>query len=135
MGIICPEEDVTVSLYMSGTIFCSVTSSTKQKQLDYCPLIVLTSPHDWDPHFVRFPKGSHSKEEEYLFAGIAEICVDKLRSKVHETEIESGLNNTVYYLSSIVTRLVSQVIISNAKVPDSTRITDPEEDVFKCWCQ
>ena len=126
----CPQGGVTILIYMSGTIICADTSSSTQKQLEYFPKIILTYQHYQDPHSVCFPKGSRSREDEYLFAGISEICIDALGSKVHETEIESGLNNTVYYLSSIVTRLVSQVIISNAKVPDSTRITDTEEEVF-----
>ena len=85
MEITCPEDDVTVTFYMSGTIFCADTSSPTQQQLEDCPRIILTYPHDWYPHSVRFPKGSRSKEEEDLFTGIAEIYVDALRSKVHET--------------------------------------------------
>ena len=50
-----------------------------------------------------FPKVSQSKDEEDLFAGIAEICVDALRSRVHETDIEPGLQNTVHNPSSIAT--------------------------------
>ena len=120
MGVTCPQEDVTIPLYMSGTIVCADTSSSTQKQLEYFPKIILTYQHYQDPHSVCFPKGSRSREDEYLFAGISEICIDALGSKVHETEIESGLNNTVYYLSSIVTRLVSQVIITDSKVSDVT---------------
>ena len=103
MDITFPQENVTIPLYMSGTISCSDTSSPTQQQLDYCPRLVLTSPHDWDPHSFRFPKGPYSKEEEYLFSGIAEICVDKLQSKVNETEIESSLRDNVHNLSFIVT--------------------------------
>ena len=93
--------------------------------------IVLTSSHDWNPNSVRFPKGSHSKEEEDLSAGIAEIYVDALQSKFHETEIEPGKRDTVHDPYFIVTRLVSQVRIADAKVQDTTRITDLKEDVFE----
>ena len=135
MGITRPEEDVTVPLYMSGTIVCSDTSSPTQKQFYYCPQIVLTYPHDWDPCYIRFPKGSHSKEEEDLFAVIAEIYIDVLRSKVHDTEIEPGLRYIVHDSSFITTRLVSQVRIADAKFPNATRITDLEEDVFESQSQ
>ena len=58
-----------------------------------------------------------------------------MRSKVHETEIEPGLRDTVHDPYFIATRLVSQVIIFDAKVPDATIINDPDEDVFKGRCQ
>ena len=54
-----------------------------------------------------------------------------MRSKVHETEIDPVLRYTVHNPSFIETRLVSQVRISDAKVPDLTRITNLEEDVFE----
>ena len=135
MGITCPEEDVTVPLYISGKIICADTLSPTHQQLADCLRIVLTSPHDWDPNSVRFPKGSHSKDEEYLFAGIVEICVDALQSKVHENEIEPGLHDTVHDPYFIATRLGSQVRMDNSKVPDATRITDLEDDVFEGRCQ
>ena len=97
MGVTCPQEDVTIPLYISGTIVCADTSSSTQKNLEYCSNIILTYQHYQYPHSVLFPKGSHSKEEEDLFSGIAEICVDALRSKFHETNIEPGLSDTVNY--------------------------------------
>ena len=59
------------------------------------------------------------------------VCVGALWSKIHETEIELGLHDTVQNPSFVTTTLVSQVRISDAKVPDATRITDLEEDVFE----
>ena len=46
MGITCPEENATIPIYMSGTIFCDSTSSPTQKQLEDCTWIVLTYPYD-----------------------------------------------------------------------------------------
>ena len=65
------------------------------------PLIVLTYPYDWDPHFVWFPKVSHSKEEEDLFCDIVVVHFDLLGSKVHETYIDPGLRDTVHELPSL----------------------------------
>ena len=48
-------------------------------------MVFLTSPHDWDTHYVRSPKESHSKEEEDLFTGIAAICIDAFQIKFHQT--------------------------------------------------
>ena len=62
MGITCPEEDVTIPLYMSGPIVCADTSSPTQKKWDYFPWIVLKYTHGWDPHSVCFSKRSHIEE-------------------------------------------------------------------------
>ena len=59
------------------------------------------------------------------------IRIDSFCRKVHETNIDSGIRNTVHNPSFITTRIVSQVIISNIKVPDAARITDLEYDVFE----
>ena len=130
-GITWPEEDATVPIYISGTVVCADTLSPTHQNLEDYPQMVLISPHDWDPHSVCFPKGSRSREDEYLFAGISEICIDALGSKVHETEIELGICDTVHALYFIATRLVSQLRIADAKVPDATRINDIEEDGFE----
>ena len=106
--------------------------SLTQQQLEAFPQIILQYPHYWDPQSIFLTKGSHSEEEEYLFTGIAEICVNTLCIKVHETEIEPGLRDTVHDASFIAKILVSQVIIANAKVSDSTRITDIDKNVSEC---
>ena len=63
------------------------------------------------------------------------IRVDALQSKLNDTEIDPGLHDTVHDPYFIATRLVSQLIITEAKVPDETRITNLEEDVFEGWRQ
>ena len=103
MFITCPQGGVTILIYMSGTIMWAYTSSPTQQQLEDCPRIILTSQHDWDPHPIHFRKGSQSEEGGGLFAGIAENFVDTLQSKVHETEIEPWLRDTVHDPSFIAT--------------------------------
>ena len=58
-----------------------------------------------------------------------------MQIKVHETDIDPGLNDTVHEPSFIDTQLVSQERITDAKVPDATRITDINEDFFEGRCQ
>ena len=131
MGITCPKEDANIPLYMLGIIVYADNSSPTQKKLEDSPWIVLTYHHGWYPHSVSSPKGSHSKEEEYLFSGSVPISVDALRSKVHDTNIDPGIRNTMHDPSFIATPLVSQVRIADAKVTDATRINDLYEDVFE----
>ena len=54
-----------------------------------------------------------------------------MQSKVHDTHIEPRLRNTIHNPYFITTRLVSQVIIANTKVPDKTGNTDLGEDILK----
>ena len=63
MGITFHQEDVTITLYMAGTIVCDDTSSPTKQQLGDCTWIILTYQHDWYPHSVCFTKGSRSEEE------------------------------------------------------------------------
>ena len=135
MGIAFPEEEMTVPLYMSGTVVCADISSPTQQQLEDSPRIVLTSPHEWDPHSIRFPKFLHIEEGGDLFAGIEAIHVDAVRIKVQETEVYPGICNTVHNPYFIVPRILSHVRIAEAKVPNATRITDIEEDIFEGRCQ
>ena len=116
---------------MSVTIIFADTQLPTQQHLEDFPQIILTSQHDWDPHSIRFTKGSHREEEEYLFAGIAEIHIEEFQSKVHQTNIDPGLRDTVNDPYFIVTQLVPQVRIADAKVPDVTRINDPDKEILE----
>ena len=143
LSIFCGNGEQVISIYAAQKrrwrfnyicqekLFFADTSSPTQQQLEDSPQIVLTFPHNWDPHSVRFPKVSHSEDEKDLFSGIVAIPLDALMNKVHDTEIEPGLHNTVHNPYFIVMRLVSQVRIVDAKDPDTTRITDLDENVFK----
>ena len=130
-GITRPQEDVTIPLYMSGTIVCADISSPTQQYLEDFPWVILTSQHDWDPHPILFPKILRRKEEEYLFTGIAKIHVYALRIKVHDIEIDPWLRNTIHNSSFIETRIVLQVRIADANVPDAARINYFGDDVLE----
>ena len=92
---------------------------------------MLKHPHDWDPHSFFFSKVSQRKEDDDLFSGIAAIPVNALHSKFYETDIEPVIHDTVYDPSFITKQLLSQVIITDAKVPYATGITNIDEDVFE----
>ena len=135
MGITCPKYDVTIPLNMSGTIVSADNLLPKQHQFRDFPQMILTYLLEWDPHCIRFLKDSHSEEEIYSLSGIAEIRVDALQIKVLETKIYPGLRNTAHNALFIVTRLVLQVIIDDAKFTNTTRINDTDEYVLEGWRQ
>ena len=51
-------DDASVELYSEGTIICGDTRTPTESELSQLPWLILTSPHDWDPHNVCFPSCS-----------------------------------------------------------------------------
>ena len=48
-------DDASVELYSEGTIICGDTWTPTESELSQLPRLILTSPHDWDPHNICFP--------------------------------------------------------------------------------
>ena len=48
-------DDASVELYSVGTIICGDTRTPTESELSQLPRLILTPPHDWDPHNVCFP--------------------------------------------------------------------------------
>ena len=44
--------DISVELYLEGAIICGDTWTPTESELSRLPCLILTSPHDWDPHNV-----------------------------------------------------------------------------------
>ena len=65
-------------------------------------------------------------DNETFVASIGTV-EDTLQIKVLETKIYPGLRNTAHNALFIVTRLVLQVIIDDAKFTNTTRINDTDE--------
>ena len=51
-------DDASVELYLDGTIICGDTRTPTESEFSQLPRLILTSPHDWDPHNVCFPSCS-----------------------------------------------------------------------------
>ena len=60
LSIITEDEEFCMDLHMQGTIIFMDTHTPSSQELDNCPHIVLSSPHAWDPHTVRFPQSKYS---------------------------------------------------------------------------
>ena len=48
-------DDASVELYSEGTVICGDTRTPTDSEMSQFPRLILTSPHDWDPHNVCFP--------------------------------------------------------------------------------
>jgi len=64
LSIITEENDFCMPLYMDGTIVYADTHSPSDKELESCPHIIMSSPHPWNPHTVKFPTCERTLEDE-----------------------------------------------------------------------
>ncbi len=55
LSIITEENDFCMPLHMDGTIVYTDTHSPSDRELETCPHIIMSSPHPWNPHTVKFP--------------------------------------------------------------------------------
>ena len=58
------HHEVTIPFNTDGTIIYCDTRTPTQKELEALPHIHLSSPHDWDPHDIKFPCVDHDGDRE-----------------------------------------------------------------------
>ena len=63
LSIITEDNEFCMELSMSGTIVYTETFSPSDKDLQKYPHITLSSPHQWDPKRVKFPKCEYTLGE------------------------------------------------------------------------
>ena len=63
LSLMTEDEQFCMEMQMNGTIVSAHTFSPSDEELESCPHIVLSSPHSWNPHTVKFPKVSMSMHE------------------------------------------------------------------------
>ena len=70
-------DDASVELYSEGMIICGDTRTPTESKLGQLPWLILTSPHDWDPHNVCFPScSSHSSDSTPIESSHSILVVD-----------------------------------------------------------
>jgi hypothetical protein len=60
LSIITEKNDFSMELSMDGTIVYAETHAPSERYLKAFPHIELSSPHNWDPKRVKFPKCTHT---------------------------------------------------------------------------
>ena len=69
----------SIKLYSEGTIICGDTRTPTESKLGQLPRLILTSPHDWDPHNLCFPSCSgHSSDSTPIKPSHSILAVDTL---------------------------------------------------------
>jgi hypothetical protein len=104
LSIITEDNEFCMELTMSGTI-CSVdTFAPSEKELRTCPHIVLSSPHQWDPHNVIFPKCKRTLDE--TVGGLR--YVSTVISAPNQNYIDE--NETIFDLNKINRKIASMKV-------------------------
>ena len=110
--IMTEDGDFVLPLSMKGTNVIANTRTPTQEELQTCPHIVLSSPHDWDPPRVRFPQSSRTVQEEVdmqrSIGGVGVSGAGGDRQEEEETEILD--------FGNILTRLISSIQVSQVAV-------------------
>jgi hypothetical protein len=73
MSLQSPDEDFICPLLSEGTVIYIDTWTPSQEELDMLPKIVLSSPHEWDPQRLEFPKMRKSTEEEIELRNLSQV--------------------------------------------------------------
>ena len=103
-------DDTSVELYSEGTIICRNTRTPTESELSQLPRLILTSPHDWDPHNVCFPScndqpsDSVSIESNHLI-----LAVDTL------------LQHTIYDPIMVASLMLSHVQVAEMTMPSTVQ--------------
>ena len=87
-------EDASFSmpLEMKGTVIFAETRKPTEKELDKCPHVVLSSPHEWEPSKVKFPQPNKQSLEEVIADIRQDVGVSTLRSRAEFVPAPIGGN-------------------------------------------
>ena len=101
-------DDASVELYSEGTLICGDTLTPTESELSQLPRLILTSPHDWDPHNVCFPSCSgQSSDSVSIESNHSILAVDTL------------LQHTIYDPIMVASLMSSHVQVTEMTMPST----------------
>ena len=143
--IMTEDNDFSMELRMKGTIAMANTFTPNTDELNDCPHIILSSPHQWDPQNVTFDNNSITFEDEMnSIRGISSIVTHMQDGNLHDLAIIS--QRIISSTSSLVatsdkTLNKSSLDIGTADLPypntfqSKGRHTDvTASDLSERWC-
>ena len=98
-------NDASVKLYSEGMIICGDTRTPTESELGQLPLLILTSPHDWDPHNVCFPScSSQSSGNTPIESSHSILAVDTLlQHKIYDPIMMASLMSSHVQVAEVAT--------------------------------
>ena len=101
-------DDASVELYSEGTIICGDTWTPTESKLGQLPRLILTSPHDWDPHNVCFPSCSGQSSDNSLIKSSHSILA-----------VDTLLQHTIYDPMMVASLMSSHVQVAEVAMPSA----------------
>ena len=100
------DQKFNMELMIEGTTIFANTFTPSEKELNTCPHIVLSSPHEWDPKNVTFPASNITFEEKMYNYNISSIQNDNYNLNITNDDL-------LFDLSQINTRIINSVQASH----------------------
>ena len=101
-------NDVSVELYSEGTIICGDTRTPTVSELSQLPRLILTSPHDWDPHNICFQSSSGQSSDNMSIKSNHSIFVG-----------DTLLQHTIYDQIMVASLMSSHVQVAEVTAPST----------------
>ena len=98
------DDSFNIELCMSGTIMYIDTHTPSVKELNDCPHIILSSPHEWNPQEVKFNNNSQSFEERMSGRHVISAM------HMNRPEVDIKNDNSVFDIYNINTRIISSFV-------------------------
>ena len=107
MHIMTEDKDFNLELKMKGTVIFAETYTPSDKELNYCPHIVLNSPHEWRPHDVKVRNQANSFEDEMQ----QHYNVSEFNCQSNENNEQNDPTTFIFDIASINNRIINSVNI------------------------
>ena len=115
LSIITEDNEFSMELRMSGTIIYADTHTPSDNELRTCKHIHLSSPHQWNPHNVVFPKCRRSLEDVVHDSRL----ISAMSSKPFSDDVNGGTNDVVFDLTS-AQRRIAGMQVDNKSINNET---------------
>ena len=115
LSIITEDREFCMELLMEGTIIYANTHTPTDTELKECPHIILSSPHPWNPHSVRFQPSSMTLED--VMNNARNVSTTRSRSTVDEVH---GEDEVLFDLTSTQRRIAGMKLIRDDKIDVGT---------------
>ena len=101
-------NDAFVKLYSEGTIICGDTWTPTESKLGQLTWLILTSPHDWDPHNVCFPSCSGQSSDN-----------TPIESRHLILAVDTLLQHTIYDPIMVASLMSSHIQVAEVATPSA----------------
>ena len=120
LSIITEDRNFCMELKMHGTIIFADTYSPTDKELEECPHIVLSSPHPWNPHKVKFPR-TNMTLKDVMNHGRSVSAL----SSLHVDEHHGGEKFSIFDLNLMQRRISAMKLTRNDDIDVGTSDVPP----------